>query len=348
VTNRNSRRRSLDIAIERWPLKAAFHITGHTFTELEVVVVSIFEDGCIGRGEAAGVYYRNDRVHSMAEQIESVRTAIEAGTDRHGLRRLLPAGGARNAADCALWELESQIAGVPVWQLAGLNTPQPLLTTYTLGADHPLRMVEAAHAYRDACALKLKLTGEPINADRVREVRAARPDVCLAIDANQGMTRASLEQLMPVLVDANVTLIEQPPRIGEAAELENVDSPIPIAADESVQDSADVAGLVDRFDVVNIKLDKCGGLTEALDMARTARSVGLAVMVGNMGGTSLAMAPGFVLGQLCDIVDLDGPLALAGDRAPSVVYAKGSIACPQNVWGAGSVRRSLSMQGTRE
>jgi len=322
--------------VEKWPLAAPFRITGRTFTELDVLVVTLREGDLAGQGEAAGVYYHRETPSSMTTQIEALRAPIEAGLNREVLRRVLPAGGARNALDCALWDLEAKRAGRPVWQLAGLAAPQPLLTTYTLGADEPPKMAHVALAYAGARALKLKLTGEATDAERVRAVRAARPDVWIGVDANQGFTRESLERLLSVLIEARVELIEQPCPIGYDADLDGLNSFIPIAADESVQGLSDVAGLVGRFDVMNIKLDKCGGLTEALAMAEEARRLGLKIMVGNMLGTSLAMAPAFLVGQLCAVVDLDGPLLLASDRSPKVAYENGQVWCPQEVWGAPS------------
>ena len=194
-------------------------------------------------------------------------------------------------------------------------------------------MAAAAGAHANARAIKLKLTGDPSDADRVRAVRQARPDVWLGVDANQGFTRASLERLMPTLTDTHVALIEQPFPIGQEALLDGFQSPIAIAADESAQDLRDIPGLVGRFNVVKIKLDKCGGLTEGLAMARAARALGLDTMVGNMLGTSLAMAPGFLVGQLCNVVDLDGPVFLKADRAISVDYKNGMISCPDALWG---------------
>lgn len=320
--------------VEKWPLATPFRITGRTFTELDVVVVTLRDGDLEGHGEAAGVYYHRETASSMTTQIAAVREPIEAGVNRQVLRRLLPAGGARNALDCALWDVEAKRAGRPVWQLAGLAAPRPLLTTYTLGADEPAKMARGALAYAGARALKLKLTGEATDAERVRAVRAARPDVWIGVDANQGFTRESLERLLAVLIEARVGLIEQPFPIGQDADLEGLNSSIPIAADESAQDVGDVAGLVGRFDVMNIKLDKCGGLTEALAMAEEGRRLGLKIMVGNMLGTSLAMAPAFLVGQLCAVVDLDGPLLLASDRSPKVAYENGQVWCPQEVWGA--------------
>ena len=204
----------------------------------------------------------------------------------------------------------------------------------TLGADDPEPMARGALGFGDARALKLKLTGEPrLDIERVRAVRAARPDVWLGVDANQGYVPASIEPLIGVLVDCGVSLLEQPFRRGAEAEHDGIRFPIPVAADESCLDLSELETLPGRFDVVNIKLDKCGGLTEGLMIAHRARELGLKVMVGNMVGTSLSAAPGFVLGQLCDIVDLDGPILIANDPAPSVVYDGGYVVCPPEVWG---------------
>jgi L-alanine-DL-glutamate epimerase-like enolase superfamily enzyme len=266
--------------------------------------------------------------------IESRRREIEAGIGRASLQRLLPPGGARNAVDCALWELDARRAGKRVWQLAGLERPKPLLTTFTLGAEPPSVMAAGARGYAQAKALKVKLTGDlELDVARVQAVRAARPDVWLGVDANQGYTFDKLQPLVDHLVAADVRLIEQPLARGHESDLEGFASPIPIAADESVQGLSEVAGLVGRFNIVNIKLDKCGGLTEGLAMAREARRLGLGVMVGNMMGSSLAMAPAYLVGQFCDVVDLDGPTFLARDRVPGVVYADGLISCGDDVWG---------------
>jgi L-alanine-DL-glutamate epimerase-like enolase superfamily enzyme len=320
-------------SLERWPLASPFRITGHTFEAIQVLVIGLEKDGCIGRGEAAGVYYKNDDAASMLQKIEALRGTIQAGTDRNTVRCLLPAGGARNALDCALWDLEAKQSGNPAWQIAGLSGQKPLLTTFTCGADEPEKMAATARGYRQARAIKLKLTGEASDRDRVHAVREARGDVWLAVDANQGFTRASFDRLMPVLVEAKVALIEQPFPIGQEAWLDGLQSPIPIAADESVQDLSDVRGLAGRVNVINIKLDKCGGLTEGLAMARTAQELGLQSMVGNMMGTSLAMAPAYLLGQLCTVVDLDGPIFLKADRAVTIEYVDGLIHCPLAVWG---------------
>jgi L-Ala-D/L-Glu epimerase len=263
-----------------------------------------------------------------------VRHAVEGGAGREGLQRLLPPGGARNALDCAFWELEAALSGRPVWRLAGLEAVRPLVTTFTAGAGSPEEMVESVQAFPDAKALKLKLTGEvDLDVARVRAVRARRPQAWLGVDANQGYTRESLQEVLPHLVEADVRLVEQPLPRGREAELDGVSSPIPLAADESALSCADLKGLVGRFQVVNIKLDKCGGLTEGLAMAEGARALGLDVMVGNMMGSSLATAPAFLVGQFCQVVDLDGPALLAHDRDPGVAYRDGEIWCGEEVWG---------------
>ncbi|HEY4443421.1 MAG TPA: dipeptide epimerase [Steroidobacteraceae bacterium] len=325
----------LHIAAEKRRLAAPFRISGYVFDEQEVVVVTLGDGSHSGRGEASGVYYLGDTAQNMVAAIEGARGAIEAGVDRAAIQGLLPPGGARNAVDCALWELDARRLRKPVWELAGLPPAKPLVTTFTLGADDPAAMAAGARKYAQARSLKLKLTGD-LDADiaRVQAVRAARPDVWIGVDANQGYAVDALDSLIGALLPANISLLEQPLKRGREADLEGFASRIPIAADESALSFGDLAGLVGRFDMVNIKLDKCGGLTEGLAMAHEARRLGLKVMVGNMVGTSLAMAPAFVLGQLCDVVDLDGPIFLAEDRTPSMTYVDGTAWSGDDVWGA--------------
>lgn len=324
---------TLHVAIENFPLRQPFTITGSTMVDTDVVVVTLGKDGHSSRGEASGVDYRGEDAPGVVRQIEAMRAAIEHGLDRDSLQRLLPAGGARNAVDCALWDLEARLTGRPAWQIAGLEPPKPLLTTFTVGANDPEKMAGDARAYGQARAIKMKLTGQAVDADRVRAVRAARPDAWLGVDANEGFTPSSLASLMPVLLGANVQLIEQPFPVGREDLMDGLGSPIPCAADESAQRLDDLPKLAGRFQVVNIKLDKCGGLTEGLRMARRARQLGLGVMVGNMVATSLAMAPAFLVGQLCSVVDLDGPALLGRDRPHAVVYEDGRIWCPEALWG---------------
>jgi len=322
----------LTVRVEKWPYVVPFRITDYVFTGAEVVVVALDDGDLSGRGEGDGVYYHDETPESIAREIESVRDRIEAGIDRETLQTLLPPGGARNALDCALWDLEAKRTGKPVWQLAGLPSPRPLLTTYTVSAGTPDEMAASATSFAGARAIKVKLTPEN-PADCIRAVRKARPDVWLGVDANRGLTRASLEALMPALRECDVSLIEQPFALGHDGDLDGFAHQIPIAADESVQSAVDFPALVGRYDAINIKLDKCGGLTEGLHMAHEARKLGFKVMVGCMSGTSLAMAPAFVLGQLCDIVDLDAPMFLARDRAHAVRYAQGELFCSEALWG---------------
>ena len=325
----------LDVAVEKLRLSSPFRISGYVFEAQDAVVATIGDDEHRGRGEASGVYYLDDDAPAMVAAIEANRAAIEAGIDRAGLQQLLPPGGARNALDCALWDLDAHRSGKEVWELAGLPAPKPLTTTFTLGADDPAVMAAGASRYAQARALKMKLTGDiDLDIARVRAVRRARPHTWLGVDANQGYSILDLDALLSALVDADVALVEQPLRRGKEADLDGFTSPIPLAADESALSLADVPGLVGRFNVVNIKLDKCGGLTEGLAMAHEAKRLGLNVMVGNMVGTSLAMAPAFVLGQLCDIVDLDGPIFLAQDRVPAISYDEGLAWCSDKVWGS--------------
>lgn len=327
----------LEYRVETHRLAAPFRISGYVFEASDVVVVELSDGKHRGRGEAAGVYYLKDEAPQIVEQLESNRAAIEACGSREELRQMLPPGGTRNAVDCAMWELEANRSGTPAYRIAGIDAPRPLVTTFTLGADDPEVMARGARNYAHAKAIKIKLTGAlELDVARVRAVREARPDAWLGVDANQGYAIRDLAELVEAMGQQGVSLIEQPLPRGSEADLEGFESAIPLAADESALGLADVAGLVGRFQVVNIKLDKCGGLTEALAMARTARMLGLQVMVGNMGGSSLAMAPGFVLAQLCDYVDLDGPYGLNEDPLVDGIYSDGKIFVPESLWGGTS------------
>jgi len=328
-------RLTLGTSVETLPLSAPFRISGYVFEAADCVLVTLDDGEHRGRGEASGVYYLGDDVPNMLAAIEAARDAIEAGVSREELRAVMPAGGGRNAVDAALWELESKQTGRPIWELAGLDAPRPLITTFTLGADDPETMAKGAIAFDHARSIKIKLTGDlDLDIERVKAIRAARPDVWLGVDGNQGFGIADLDALVAAMVASNVSLIEQPLKRGCEADLEGYVSPIPIAADESALTLADVPGLVGRFDVFNIKLDKCGGLTEGLLIAKAAHAAGLDVMVGNMVCTSLGMAPGFLLGQVCDINDLDGPIFLKQDRKPGILYRDGTAWCDEKVWGA--------------
>ena len=316
----------VDVTRDVLRLTQPIRIAGYVFETWDMVMVTLSDGDHVGRGEAGGVYYLGDTGEQMAASVEQVRRELEAAPSREELMSLLPPCGARNAIDCAMWELEATRAAKPVWRLAGVPQPRPLITTFTLGADDPDVMARRAIGLVEAKSLKLKLTGDlPLDVARVKAVRAARGDAWIGVDGNQGFVRAQLDTLIHELVDLNVSLLEQPLARGRESELEGLDSPIPIAGDESILALDDLGSAPGRFQVVNIKLDKCGGLTEGLLMAAEARRLGLGVMVGTMICTSLGTAPGFVLGQLCDFVDLDGSTLLAEDRSPPVTYRDGTV-----------------------
>ncbi|HFD16496.1 MAG TPA: dipeptide epimerase [Rhodospirillales bacterium] len=326
--------RRLTCRLETWRLRQRFTISRGSRTEARVLVVEIVEGTSRGRGEAVPYGRYGETPDSVEAQVRSVARAVEAGADRHRLASLLHPGAARNAVDCALWDLEAKLRGRPVWQLAGLPAPEPLVTAYTLGIDRPERMAEAARAVRDRPLLKIKLAGDGADLERVRAVRTAAPEARLVVDANEAWNLATYEALAPRLGELGVALLEQPFPAAEDGNLAALPHPVPVCADESCHVTADLERLRDRYDFVNIKLDKTGGLTEALALRQAARAAGFGVMVGCMVGTSLAMAPAFLVAQGADVVDLDGPLLLARDREPAIVY-EGSrmLPPPANLWG---------------
>lgn len=312
-----------------------FRITGYVFDAMPSVLAQIAQGDCVGRGEAAGVYYLGDDQNQMLDMIEKVRPAIESGMTREDLQLALPPSGARNALDCALWELEAKLSRTPVWQLAGVPRPRPLVTTFTLPADDPAILATKIDRLSFAKAIKLKLDGNvDLDRERMRVVRSARPDAWIGVDANQGFVPADLDELAEAAREQSISLIEQPLKRGEESALERWRPGIPVAADESILDLAELQERAQYFDVINVKLDKSGGLTEALKMARAARLFGKRLMVGNMGGSTLAMAPGFVLAQLSDVVDLDGPYGLAEDPLADQIYSDGSIFVAEAIWGS--------------
>ncbi len=326
--------RSLKIQKAAIRFAEPFRITGYVFEAMPSVIATIGDGQFAGRGEAAGVYYLGDDQDHMIAAIEQVRRSVETGLTRDDLQSLLPPGGARNALDCALWDLEAKLSKTPVWQLAGVPRPKALVTVFTLPADDPAVLARKVERLSFARAIKLKLDGD-IDADRERiaVVRRARPDAWLGVDANQGFARDDLDALARACRDHAVSLIEQPLKRGDEESLQGWRPGIPVAADESILDIHELRERERYFDVINIKLDKCGGLTEALQLARATRLFGKQVMVGNMGGSTLAMAPGFVLGQLCDYVDLDGPYGLADDPLAKEIYSDGTIFVPERIWG---------------
>jgi L-alanine-DL-glutamate epimerase-like enolase superfamily enzyme len=327
-------RLKLSLSVERFAYRQPFRISGHVFTETRVLVAELSDGEHGGRGEGAGVYYLGDDIDHMVAAAESARDQIESGVGREELQYLMPPGGARNAIDCAFWELEARQRDCSVWKLAGLEPPRALPSALTVGAGEPTAMAAAALALDRDAPIKLKLTGETeLDMARLAAVRAARPSAWIGVDANQGYTIETLRKLLPALAEMRIAMLEQPLRRGGEHELDGIKRPLPFVADESAVTLADTASLVGRFDMVNIKLDKCGGLTEGLAIVREARTLGLGVMVGNMMGTSLSMAPSYLLGQLCDVIDLDGPTFLAQDRTPGVTFRDGLIHCPGGIWG---------------
>ena len=318
---------------ERWPLAQPFVIARGAKTEARVVVTELVRDGYIGRGESVPYARYGESVEGVLAQIEAVRPALEGGAGREALQRLLPPGAARNALDCALWDLQAKAGGRALWEIAGLSEPAPLKTAYTLSWGPPEEMAAAARANARRPLLKLKIGG-PGDVEAVAAVRAAAPASRLIVDANESLGFDDLRRVAPEFARLDVRLLEQPLKAGADEALEGYDSPLPLCADESLHTRAELPACARRYGAVNIKLDKTGGLTEALALRAAARAEGLQVMVGSMVATSLAVAPAMLLAQGADYVDLDGPLLLAKDREPSLALA-GSILRPPppELWG---------------
>jgi L-alanine-DL-glutamate epimerase-like enolase superfamily enzyme len=310
--------------LEDWDLIQPFRISGGEWTTSPTLVVQLARDGFIGRGEAQGVYYRDETAQSIFRQVDAVADEIRQGITRDELQELLPAGGARNAIDCAMWDLECKTSGKTIWQLTGID-PKPVTTVFTIGLEStPEAMAAKAAAASDAPILKIKLDdNQPYQ--KLAAIRAARPDAALVVDANQGWDFELLQAVIPKCAGLDLGMIEQPlPRGGDEV-LEGFGSPITLAADESCLDTSELETAARRYSMINIKLDKTGGLTEALKLAYAAKAKGCKLMVGNMVGTSLAMAPSFVVAQLCDFVDIDGPLLLKYDHPLGLQYNKGVV-----------------------
>ena len=321
----------LTVTPQVWAYAKPFKIAYAVRTELPLVHVRVEEGGFSGQGEGIGVGYRGENQESLLADLERVRADVEAGIDRAALQDVLPAGGARNALDCALWDLDCKRAGRSIWDMVGTR-PAPVQTVYTISVDDPAVMASEA-AGGPSSALKIKLDAEqPL--DRVAAVRAARPDATLIVDANQSWTLELLNASAPELARLGVSMIEQPLPAGSDAALEGYEGPLPIGADESCQTADDLDGLPSGYSVINIKLDKAGGLTGALTLARAAKNRGYDLMVGCMAGTSLSMAPAFVVAQQCRFVDIDGPLLLARDHEPGLRYDEGRVSAPDPaLWG---------------
>ena len=323
----------LSVTAERWPIAGSFTISRGAKTEAEVVVATLADGEHVGRGECVPYARYGETVDGVIAAIARLAPAVANGLDRNDLAASLPAGAARNALDCAFWDLAAKRSGTPAHVLAGLPQPNPLVTAYTISLAAPEIMADAAAAAAARPLLKVKLGG-PGDPARIAAVRTAAPDSALIVDANEGWTAANLVDNLAACAEAGVRLIEQPLPARDDAALASCPHAVPICADESVHDRASLAGLRGRYDAVNIKLDKTGGLTEALAVAAAARSLGFDLMVGCMVSTSLAIAPALLVAQGARYVDLDGPLLLARDR-PDGLRFDGSIVHPASpaLWG---------------
>jgi L-Ala-D/L-Glu epimerase / N-acetyl-D-glutamate racemase len=318
---------------ESWPLAQPFTISRGSRTTAEVVVAEVIEGAHRGRGESVPYARYGETVDGVLAAIEAMAPAIAEGLDRAGLQAALPPGAARNALDAAFWDLEAKASGKPVSRLAGVEPARPVVTAYTLSLGEPEAMGRAAAEHAARPLLKIKLTGEG-DLERVRAVRAAAPSSRLIVDANEGWSPEHFERFAPVLAELGVALIEQPLPAGRDDALATMPHPVPVCADESCHTREDVDALVGKYEVVNVKLDKTGGLTEALLLVQAARARGFRLMVGCMVGTSLAMAPACFLAQDAEFVDLDAPLLLASDRQPGLRYDGSTVYPPKPaLWG---------------
>jgi L-Ala-D/L-Glu epimerase len=324
----------LSVRIERWPLAGAFTISRGSKTEAVVVVAELSDGTHRGRGESVPYARYGETPGGIVAAIEAMRPALRQGLGRDALQGAMPPGAARNALDCAYWDVNARRSGRRAYELAGLVAPAPRVTAYTISLGSPAAMAEAAERAATRPLLKVKLGGGDDDGERIAAVRRAAPRAELIVDANEGWTEDNLAQNLAACAEAGVTLIEQPLPEGRDAALARIERPIPVCADESVHARPSLDALAGMYDAVNIKLDKAGGLTEALALAAEAERRGFAVMVGCMVATSLSMAPAMLLAQRARLVDLDGPLLLAKDRPDGLRY-EGSLAYPPEpaLWG---------------
>jgi L-alanine-DL-glutamate epimerase-like enolase superfamily enzyme len=317
---------------EIWPLKEPFRISRGSRTEAQVVVVKVSDGAHTGRGECVPIARYNQSTDSVLAQIESIKA--EKGLDRYILQTLLPAGAARNALDCALWDLEAKISGKRVWELANVPSVDEVETSFTISLDTAEKMSAAAKVSATSPILKLKLGGDSADIARVEAVRKAAPAARLLIDANESWSPQHYGQVSPALRQLGVELIEQPFPANSDEVLETLDHLVPVCADESCHTTADLRRLKNRYEMINVKLDKTGGLTEALRLCQRARESGFKLLIGCMVCTSLAIAPTRLVASAADYVDLDGPLLLARDRDHGLLYASARIGMPsKELWG---------------
>jgi L-alanine-DL-glutamate epimerase-like enolase superfamily enzyme len=324
---------SLTVRAETWPIAGAFTISRGAKTEAQVVVAELSDGRHKGRGECVPYGRYGETVAGVMTALQAMTGRLALGLDRAQLQQAMPPGAARNALDCAFWDLEAKRAGRPAHELAGLPAPHPLITAYTISLGTAAAMAEAAQAASARKLLKIKLGGAG-DPERIATVRRAAPQSELIVDANEGWTPGNLAENLAACAAAGVTLVEQPLPADNDAALAHIARPIAVCADESVHDRLSLAALVGRYDAINIKLDKTGGLTEALAMAEEAERLGFALMVGCMVATSLAMAPAVLLAQRARVVDLDGPLLLAKDRPDGLRYEDSTVHPPTAaLWG---------------
>lgn len=324
---------ALSVRIERWPIAGHFTIARGAKTEAVVVVAELTDGALRGRGECVPYARYGETVEGVAAAVEAMGARVARGLDRTALQDAMPPGAARNALDCAFWDLEAKRSGKLVHALAGLPAPRPLVTAYTISLGSPEDMAEAA-AKAARPVLKVKLGGGADDRARLAAVRRAAPGAALIVDANEGWSAVDLAANLAACAEAGVTLVEQPLAADDDAPLATIACPVPVCADESVHDRASLAALVDKYDAVNIKLDKTGGLTEALALAAEAERLGFHLMVGCMVATSLSMAPAMLVAQRARFVDLDGPLLLARDRPGGLRYEGSTVHPPSPaLWG---------------
>jgi len=318
---------------ERWPIAGAFTIARGAKTEAHVIVAQLQHDGHIGRGEAVPYPRYGETVEAALADLSALASEVEAGLDRTALQSRLPAGAARNALDCAFWDLEAKLSGVPAYRSAGRARLNPVETCYTISLGDPEAMADQARQNAHRPLLKLKIGG-PGDLDRVAAVRTAAPKARLVVDANEALSFDDLSRLAPAFKSLEIQLIEQPLPAGKDQELEGFNSPVPLCADESLHTRGDLEACAKRYQFVNIKLDKSGGLTEAIALVDDARRMGMGIMAGCMVATSLAMSPAIIFAQGAEVVDLDGPLLLAKDRDPGLKF-DGSLIYPPSpeLWG---------------
>jgi L-Ala-D/L-Glu epimerase len=324
----------LEVHEQSWPLDKPFRIARGARTEARVIVATVGDGRNTGRGEGVPYAHYGESVASTLAQIEELRSKSAAGLDRHQIQTLLPAGAARNALDCALWDFEAKSAGQRAWELMNLPIIKEIETSFTVSLDEPEAMAMVAKAHSDAPVLKLKLQGDALDLPRVQAVRQAAPGARLLVDANESWSPSHYLEIAPALSDLGVELIEQPFPAKDDQVLKTVPHPVPVCADESCHTTADLPRLAGLYEVINLKLDKTGGLTEALRLAESARQSGFKLFIGCMVCTSLGIAPARILARAGDYIDLDGPLLLAGDRHHGLSYQNGRIGLPSpELWG---------------